>query len=158
MTTIKLLDWIVALVHIVFCLTKQQYMDAGLHSCIQQLWSKWLIEGEKGGGRRGRCWCGRRVLVHVTAKDWRKNIFWTDKKLARPTQQEKQARSVEPELSFRCQNISPTAPLPAVSSYHYHMWTVLRYISMTSERPPSGTADLAGRQDNLCMGLLVCKK
>lgn len=37
------------------------------------------------------------------------------------------------------------------------MWTALRYISMTTGLP-SGTADLAERQDNRCMGLLVCKK
>lgn len=133
-------------------------MDTELDPCIRQLWSKWPIEGEKETRRRGRGWWGRGVLDHITAKDWRKNIFRTDKKLARPIQQEKQVRSIEPELSFRCQNISPTAPLPGVSSYHYHMWTVLRYISMTSGLPPSGTADLAGRQDNLGVELLVCRK
>lgn len=37
------------------------------------------------------------------------------------------------------------------------MWTVLRYISLTTELP-NGTADLAERQDNHCSGLSVCRK
>lgn len=116
-----------------------------------------MIVGEKDRGRWGWCWHGWRVLDHITPKGWLKNIFRTDKKLACPAQQEKQVKSIYPGLSFTCQNISPRAPLPAVSSYQYHIWTVLRYISLTTVLP-NGTADLVERQDNHCYGLSVCRK